>query len=60
MSGVLVDTSVWVRFLADRAPYAAGLAALLSRDEVSGHPFVQESSSWAMAAAAGSCWRTTS
>lgn len=40
MSGVLVDTSVWVRFLADRAPYAAGLAALLSRDEVSGHPFV--------------------
>jgi predicted nucleic acid-binding protein len=37
---VLVDTSVWIRFLANRAPYAAALADLLSRDEVSGHEFV--------------------
>jgi len=37
---VLVDTSVWIRFLADRAPYSAELAALLSREEVSGHDFV--------------------
>ena len=37
---VLVDTSVWIRFLSNRAPYAAGLDALLSRDEVSGHDFV--------------------
>jgi predicted nucleic acid-binding protein len=37
---VLVDTSVWIRFLANRAPYAAELEALLSRDEVSGHEFV--------------------
>ena len=37
---VLVDTSVWIRFLANRAPYAAELSELLSRDEVSGHEFV--------------------
>ena len=37
---VLVDTSVWIRFLANRAPYAAELEWLLSRDEVSGHDFV--------------------
>ena len=37
---VLVDTSVWIHFLANRAPYAAGLDALLGRDEVSGHDFV--------------------
>jgi hypothetical protein len=37
---VLVDTSVWIRFLASRAPYAADLDDLLSRDEVSGHDFV--------------------
>ena len=37
---VLVDTSVWIRFLSNRAPYAAKLDALLSRDEVSGHEFV--------------------
>jgi len=34
---VLVDTSVWVRFLANRAPYAAALDRLLSLDEVTGH-----------------------
>jgi predicted nucleic acid-binding protein len=37
---VLVDTSVWIRFLSNRAPYAARLDELLSRDEVSGHDFV--------------------
>jgi predicted nucleic acid-binding protein len=37
---VLVDTSVWIRFLSNRAPYAAELDALLARDEVTGHPFV--------------------
>jgi predicted nucleic acid-binding protein len=37
---VLVDTSVWIRFLSNRAPYAASLDELLSRDEVSGHDFV--------------------
>jgi predicted nucleic acid-binding protein len=37
---VLVDTSVWIRFLSNRAPYAVELDELLSRDEVSGHEFV--------------------
>jgi predicted nucleic acid-binding protein len=37
---VLVDTSVWIRFLSNRAPYAAALDGLLSRDEVSGHELV--------------------
>jgi hypothetical protein len=37
---VLVDTSVWIRFLSNRAPYAARLDELLSRDEACGHDFV--------------------
>jgi predicted nucleic acid-binding protein len=37
---VLVDTSVWIRFLSNRAPYASRLDNLLSRDEVTGHDFV--------------------
>lgn len=37
---VLVDTSVWIRFLTNRAPYAEQLDGLLSREEVSGHAFV--------------------
>ena len=37
---VLVDTSVWIRFLSNRAPYASRLDELLGRDEVSGHAFV--------------------
>ena len=37
---VLVDTSVWIRFLSDRAPEAAELDRLLSREEVCGHDFV--------------------
>jgi len=37
---VLVDTSVWIRFLANRTPYAAELDRLLSLDEVTGHQLV--------------------
>ena len=37
---VLVDTSVWIRFLSNRAPYAGELDDLLNRGEVSGHDFV--------------------
>lgn len=37
---VLVDTSVWIRFLAGKQPYAAALDSLLERDDVSGHEFV--------------------
>lgn len=37
---VLVDTSVWIRFLSNRAPHAVELDDLLSREEVSGHDFV--------------------
>ena len=37
---VLVDTSVWIRFLSNRAPYARDLEDLLSRGEVCGHAFV--------------------
>lgn len=38
---VLVDTSVWIRFSAGRAPFAAGLDALLDRDEVLAHDLVE-------------------
>ncbi|HEY3233942.1 MAG TPA: PIN domain-containing protein [Polyangiaceae bacterium] len=37
---VLVDTSVWIRFLTNREPFATGLDSLLERDEVVGHDFV--------------------
>jgi predicted nucleic acid-binding protein len=37
---VLVDTSVWIRFLAGRSPYAAELDRLLGLDEVAGHELV--------------------
>ena len=37
---VLVDTSVWIRFLSDRAPFARELDKLLSLDEVTGHELV--------------------
>jgi predicted nucleic acid-binding protein len=37
---VLADTSVWIRFLTNRAPYAAGLRELLNRGEVAGHDLV--------------------
>jgi predicted nucleic acid-binding protein len=37
---VLVDTSVWIRFLANRAPVAGQLDELLRHGEVCGHDFV--------------------
>lgn len=37
---VLVDTSVWIGFLAGREPYASGLDELLGRDDVVGHEMV--------------------
>jgi len=37
---VLVDTSIWIRFLGDRLPYAAELDSLLERDEAAGHDLV--------------------
>jgi predicted nucleic acid-binding protein len=37
---VLVDTSIWIRFLAGTEPYASELDRLLSGDEVLGHDFV--------------------
>lgn len=37
---VLVDTSIWIRFLAGTEPYANKLDRLLSGDEVLGHDFV--------------------
>lgn len=37
---ILVDTSVWVRFLRGLEPYANRLDELLERDEVVGHEMV--------------------
>lgn len=37
---VLVDTSVWIRFLANATSYAAEMDRLLGQDDVSGHDFV--------------------
>ena len=37
---VLVDTSVWIRGLANREPYRRDLDRLLSANEVMGHEFV--------------------
>ena len=37
---VLVDTSVWIRFLSGKEPYANELDNLLAGDEVLGHDFV--------------------
>lgn len=37
---VLVDTSVWIRFLAGHEPFAAGLDCLLEHDEAVGHELV--------------------
>jgi predicted nucleic acid-binding protein len=36
----LVDTSVWIRFLKNRAPYASALERLLDLEEVAGHDLV--------------------
>ena len=38
---VLVDTSIWIRFLANRTPYAPELDRLLDRDEVAGHDLIE-------------------
>ena len=38
---VLVDTSVWIRFLAGRAPEARALDDLLTSDQVLSHDLVQ-------------------
>lgn len=37
---VIVDTSVWIRFLAGREPHASGLDQLLAREQVLGHDLV--------------------
>jgi len=37
---VLVDTSVWIRALANRAPFAVGLDKLLETGDVVGHELV--------------------
>jgi predicted nucleic acid-binding protein len=37
---VLVDTSVWIRFLSNREPYATQLEKLLAAEDVSGHQLV--------------------
>lgn len=37
---ILVDTSIWVRFLANREPFASVLDQLLESDEVAGHEYV--------------------
>ena len=37
---VLVDTSVWIRFLTGRAPFAHALDDLLSRGDVAGHDLI--------------------
>ena len=37
---VLVDTSVWIRSLANRPPYVAELDRLVGLDEVTGHELV--------------------
>lgn len=37
---VLVDTSVWIRYLRNQGPYAAEMGSLLARDEVFGHELV--------------------
>jgi predicted nucleic acid-binding protein len=37
---ILVDTSVWIRFFSNQAPYVDRLDALLQRREVTGHELV--------------------
>lgn len=37
---VLVDTSIWIRFLSGRLSKASSLDRLLANDEVVGHPLV--------------------
>jgi predicted nucleic acid-binding protein len=37
---VLVDTSVWIRFLSDTKPYAKELERLLEQNDVAGHELI--------------------
>lgn len=37
---VLVDTSVWIRFLSGRKPYADDLSKLLAEEQVAGHDLI--------------------
>jgi predicted nucleic acid-binding protein len=37
---ILVDTSVWIRYLAGKEPFLSGLRALLRRGDVVGHELV--------------------
>ena len=37
---VLVDTSVWIRFLSNREPYSQELDRLLDLDQVTGHELI--------------------
>lgn len=37
---ILVDTSVWIRFLSNRSPWAEGLDELLERGEVAAHDLI--------------------
>jgi hypothetical protein len=37
---ILVDTSIWIRFLSNQAPYAARLEAVLESGEVTGHELI--------------------
>ena len=37
---VLADTSVWIRFLSNRSPYADQMERLLALDDVAGHELV--------------------
>lgn len=37
---MLVDTSVWIRFLAGESPYTAELERLLGSEEVAGHELI--------------------
>jgi len=37
---ILVDTSIWIRFLSNQSPYADRLDALLDQGEVSGHELI--------------------
>ena len=56
---VLVDTSVWIRFLANKAPFAAELDRLLADDAVAGHEFVYGELLVGTASAGRSCWTAT-
>ncbi len=37
---VLVDTSIWIQYFADKYPYGAELDALLDQKEITGHELV--------------------